>query len=177
MDLDNNLQSAETSKNRVQIREMRTDDLAAILEIESKSFSQAWTRTTFEVCLTQKPFTQSWVAIQEQHIVGYLIASYIPRYTKGEGEIHISNIAVSPGARRQNIGTLLLRQALEYGDTHLCNVVGLEVRESNTDARSFYRRFGFINIGRRLNYYEDEDAILMEAAVQNALHVMQEGEN
>lgn len=177
MDSDNILQCTGTADNRVQIRDMRTEDLTAILEIESYSFSQAWTRTTFEACLTQKPFTQSWVAIQDQHIVGYLIASYIPRYAKQEGEIHISNIAVSPSARRQNIGTLLLRQALEYGDTHLCDEVSLEVRESNADARAFYKRFGFINVGRRPNYYEDEDAILMEAAVPNALHVMQEGGN
>jgi len=159
------------------IRDMTESDLDTIREIEEKCFTHVWTQQMFRTSLEQRPLTQSWVAIRDQHIVGYLIASYIPRYTKGEGEIHISNIAVSPGARRQNIGTLLLRQALEYGDTHLCNVVGLEVRESNTDARSFYRLFGFINIGRRLNYYEDEDAILMEAAVQNALHVMQEGEN
>lgn len=176
MNSNQNIQKTETAENRIQLRDMRSDDLDAILAIEFKSFPQAWPRTTFEACLAQKPFTQSWVAIQDQHIVGYLIASYIPRYAKEEGEIHISNIAVSPSARRENIGTMLLRQALEYGDTHLCDLVCLEVRESNNDARAFYKRFGFINVGRRPNYYENEDAILMEAAVQNALHLMQEGE-
>ncbi len=168
--------SMKVFKDILKIRDLHVGDIPHILEIEQQSFSQAWSQATFEACLMQKPFTQSWVAIRDQHIVGYLIASYIPRYAKEEGEIHISNIAVSPNERRHNIGTTLLKNALDYGEMHLCDIACLEVRESNHNARSFYKRYGFINVGRRPNYYETEDAILMEASVPNALQLMQQGE-
>ena len=42
-------------------------------------------------------------------------------------------------------------------------VVFLEVRHSNKAAIALYRQLGFIETGRRRNYYEQgEDAILME---------------
>ena len=43
------------------------------------------------------------------------------------------------------------------GATH----VTLEVRESNTTARSFYQDRGFTEIGRVRAYYPDEDAVIM----------------
>jgi len=39
----------------------------------------------------------------------------------------------------------------------------LEVRVSNTSAQGLYERFGFDPVGRRKNYYVDEDALVMWA--------------
>lgn len=158
------------------IRDMTESDLGTIFEIERKCFNHVWTQQMFRTSLAQRPLTQSWVAIRDQHIVGYLIASYIPRYAEQEGEVHISNIAVEPECQREGIGKMLLQHALEYGDRHLCDSVSLEVRVSNQPARAFYRRYGFINVGLRPRYYGNEDAILMEASLSNALNLMQQGE-
>ena len=39
----------------------------------------------------------------------------------------------------------------------------LEVRMSNVDAQRLYRRFDFAPVGKRKNYYRDEDALVMWA--------------
>jgi ribosomal-protein-alanine N-acetyltransferase len=46
-------------------------------------------------------------------------------------------------------------------------VVYLEVRESNTAARALYGAHGFIEVGRRGQYYRRpvEDAIILRAAI------------
>ena len=50
-------------------------------------------------------------------------------------------------------------RALEVGARHLT----LEVRVSNSSAQGLYERFGFRPVGRRKNYYPDEDALVMWA--------------
>ena len=49
-------------------------------------------------------------------------------------------------------------------------LVVLEVRPSNTEARTLYESFGFRVVGRRRGYYYDtgEDALVMEADLQTA---------
>jgi ribosomal-protein-alanine N-acetyltransferase len=39
----------------------------------------------------------------------------------------------------------------------------LEVRLSNSSAQGLYELFGFAPVGRRKNYYKDEDALIMWA--------------
>ena len=55
----------------------------------------------------------------------------------------------------------LVREAIERGVNNLT----LEVRASNTEAQSLYRRFGFIPVGVRRGYYREdgEDAMIMWA--------------
>jgi len=82
-------------------------------------------------------------------------------------EAEIQSLAVAPAMRRQGIGALLLQATLtaarERGAAH----VHLEVRESNTAARAFYRRHGFEETGRRRLYYRDpeESAVLMRRSL------------
>lgn len=78
-------------------------------------------------------------------------------------EVHIATIAVDLEYRRMRIGQKLLaailKDALVSGARHAF----LEVRETNTAAREMYRKFGFVEVGKRPHYYSDthEDAILM----------------
>ena len=65
-------------------------------------------------------------------------------------------VAVSPGYRRQGIGRALMRQ-VEQGLTELgCSKLNLQVRASNAQAISFYRRLGYqveerISMGKLLS--------------------------
>ena len=45
----------------------------------------------------------------------------------------------------------------------VCDLITLEVRESNDSARRLYDAHGFVVVGRRKNYYQDdrEDAVVM----------------
>ena len=77
-------------------------------------------------------------------------------------EAHISTIVVDGRYQRQGIGLVLLHGLLEAAAATRCSSVTLEVRASNCAAISLYQRCGFVEVGRRPRYYEDngEDAIL-----------------
>lgn len=78
-------------------------------------------------------------------------------------QAHIVVIATHPNERRRGVGELLvlatITEALKNGATNAT----LEVRKSNTVARSLYRKYGFNDVGIRHRYYHDnrEDAIIM----------------
>jgi ribosomal-protein-alanine N-acetyltransferase len=82
-------------------------------------------------------------------------------------EAHIATIAVHPDYRRQGIGETLLLHALRAAMKEGAVSSFLEVRESNIIAQAMYRKYGFVESGKRLHYYKDNDenAILMSASL------------
>ena len=78
-------------------------------------------------------------------------------------EGHITNIAVDPSYRRMGIGSRLMESVIEIAQRSKLRGLTLEVRVSNTEAISMYKRFGFKIEGLRKNYYSDthEDAFIM----------------
>jgi ribosomal-protein-alanine N-acetyltransferase len=80
-------------------------------------------------------------------------------------ECEILDIAVDPAARRDGLGARLLAAALAAAVARGARRCFLEVRASNADAQAFYRAAGFVEGGRRKEYYRSgqgrEDALLM----------------
>ncbi|MDR2771031.1 MAG: ribosomal protein S18-alanine N-acetyltransferase, partial [Clostridiales Family XIII bacterium] len=79
-------------------------------------------------------------------------------------EGHITNVAVHPDFRGRGVGSAVLAALLERmrrgaGLTDFT----LEVRASNAAAMRLYGKAGFLEEGRRKNYYTEplEDAIIM----------------
>lgn len=72
-----------------------------------------------------------------------------------ESSVEIYNLAVEQKYRRNKIGSKLLDVIKYYTSS-------LEVRKSNKTAIKFYEKSGFKQIGIRKNYYQDEDAIVLE---------------
>ncbi|MFC4771242.1 ribosomal protein S18-alanine N-acetyltransferase [Enterococcus hermanniensis] len=82
-------------------------------------------------------------------------------------EIEITNVAsVDKG---QGYGRKLMGQLLQRAESQAVASIFLEVRASNQEARLFYEKFGFQEIGIRKNYYHhpQEHAILMSLKVGN----------
>lgn len=138
------------------IKEMEIEDLPEIIYIEKSSFSIPWSEIAFINELSkQNSFNR--VAKFQGRVIGYICINYI------FNEAHILNLAVHPEYRRQGIATLLMKDAITNLIKKGCIYYYLEVRESNTIAQNFYKKFGFNVVGRRKKYYQspDEDAILM----------------
>ena len=74
---------------------------------------------------------------------------------------HILNIAVDTSHRRRGLGTRLMEEIESRFRERNATRVTLEVRESNTSARSFYQSRGYAETGRVRAYYPDEDAVIM----------------
>lgn len=92
---------------------------------------------------------------------GSLVAFILIRVVADEMEI--LNMAVEPAARRKGIASRLLEEALRNGGESAPARAYLEVRESNAGARAFYMFMGFVESGRRKDYYSQpvEDAIVL----------------
>jgi ribosomal-protein-alanine N-acetyltransferase len=140
--------------NRVVVRPANRSDLDAIRHIQEECHAASqWepeSYFSFDV----------HVAECNHEIGGFMVSRHV-----GEGEIEVLNLAVSPAFRRQGIATTLL-SALEHSDLFL------EVRESNTPARSLYWKLGFRVVGKREEYYDDpvESALVMRLS-RKAEHV------
>ncbi len=136
---------------------MAEADMAAVHEIDLLSFSMPWPERSFRFEVTSNPAARCWVAEAEGRIVGMIVVWMIV------DEAHIATIATHPDFRRQGIGDELLTHALVSALSEGAAKSLLEVRVSNEAAQRMYRRFGYVEDGRRPRYYKDnhEDAILM----------------
>ncbi len=141
----------------VLLRKMTLDDLEQVVAIDQISFSLPWPPRSFRFELTDNPASRCWVAELDGRVVGMLVAWLIV------DEIHIATIAAHPGFRKQGIGEKLLSHTLQSAKDEGAVSSFLEVRESNTAALELYRKFGYVEDGRREGYYKDngESAILM----------------
>ena len=141
----------------VLVAPMKRRHLRAVASIEAASNGHPWSRSLFEGEL-RMPTSRHWlIARDHREVVGFAGLMW----TLDEG--HITNFAVHPARRREHIATRLLlaqcRDAVDLGVTSLT----LEVRVSNSAARSLYSGFGFAPGGIRRGYYNDngEDALIM----------------
>lgn len=141
----------------IEIRKLEQADIREILAIEEVSFPTPWIASFFKDELNL-PISRAYSARlsgEQNTLVGYSINHLVL------DELHTLNIATHPDYRRRGIASGLFNHALESNPE--VRVIFLEVRESNNPARSFYRKMGFREIGRRKRYYYDtkEDAITM----------------
>lgn len=143
------------------IERMRPDDLTDVLVIERASFSMPWSRGAFLYEIEQNQVARCWVGREDGRIVGYICLWEVA------DELHITNIAAHPDARRRGVGRALLENVFVRAGTVGSRMALLEVRPSNVEALGLYDSFGFRVVGRRRGYYYDtgEDALVMEAAV------------
>jgi len=89
------------------------------------------------------------VVRQEQGIAGFIFGR------KMADEAEILNLAVHPDLRKRGIGNALVGKLLHTFAQDAVTQVFLEVRESNAAAISFYKKFGFHEIGHRRGYYQN----------------------
>jgi len=142
--------------NKLIIRDLREDDLPAILDIEEISFTIPWSQQDFLNEMYKKN-ALSKVAVFERNIIGYICVNYRLQ------ECHILNLAVHPDFRRRGVASVLMDEAMRELKRKGCVFMYLKVRVSNTGAQRFYELFGFRVEGIRKKYYDhpDEDALMM----------------
>ena len=138
------------------IRPATARDLAALVSLETRSFSVPWSETALAGHLAAA-HALTLLLCEGDDPVGYLLAGFSPP----EGELY--RIAVLPQARRRGYGRLLLEAFFRAAEEREVYDLYLEVRESNAAAIALYRSAGFREIFLRENYYRDptEAALVM----------------
>ena len=131
------------------------EHLGAIAELEKQCFSEPWSEASLNLLLTEAAL--GVVALRGNAVVGYGGMLLAP----GEGQI--TNVAVSPAARRCGIGTKLLSVLCEEARARGAEQMSLEVRVSNAAAIALYTSYGFETAGVRKHFYRNptEDAFVM----------------
>ncbi len=147
--------------NDITIREATLSDLDAILAIEQLSFTVPWSRDSFESSLASDQITV-FAAEKDGRIAGFGCVWVL------SPESEILNIAVHPDERGGGVGRLLLNAMLQSAANKGADTAFLEVRESNTPARTLYETSGFTPLGIRRNYYTKptENAVIMQKLLQ-----------
>ncbi len=136
---------------------MRAEDLDAVVEIESASFSRPWTRRHFEEELDSSFSCPTVALAADGAVAGYLCLKLVL------DEAEVLDVAVKGALRGTGVGKALVEWALRFCRERDVKLVFLEVRAGNAGAIALYRRLGFREAGLRKKYYDNgEDAILME---------------
>jgi ribosomal-protein-alanine N-acetyltransferase len=145
----------------VRIEPMRRRHVRQVLGIESDVYPRPWTAALFQSELALRDTRAYFVARRGREIVGY--GGLMMTLTDG----HITTIAVARDRQRCGIGTRLLTALAHEARARGATALTLEVRLSNRPAQELYRRFGFVPVGVRKDYYQDrdvsEDALIMWA--------------
>lgn len=159
------------------VRPLRKGDLEEVLSIEAASNPHPWHDGDFRPFAAEDAASgpagppseaarggaikRGWVHVQGgpagSRVRGFACIAAVA------DEVELQSLAVEPAARRSGIGSALLECLLEWSREHGYRALHLEVRAGNLPAIALYRRFGFVQTGRRRAYYQDngEDALLL----------------
>ena len=143
--------------DEIRIRRMQFRDVKPVAALEAATFPRPWSEQSFHREVQENPVARYLVAERNGEILGYAGAWVVL------DECHITNIAVAEGERGQGIGKKLLKALMQYVSNLGAGWADLEVRVSNLRAQKLYQGAGFVSVGKRKKYYEDngEDAFLM----------------
>lgn len=135
---------------------MTAEHIPQIAELERTCFSHPWS----EELLLQELWNDASAVIVAEGENGTVLGYAGVNTVLDEG--YINNVAVRSQYRRMGVADALLGTFIRFAEEHLAFLT-LEVRASNDKAISLYTKNGFVQEGRRKDYYKDpkEDAIIM----------------
>ena len=135
---------------------MTAADVDAVCAIEEATFARPWSRASIENELTNS--CARYVVLRRSgETVGYAGMWLVI------DEAHVTHVAIRKDLRGQGLGEKLMRALIQLAADSGMIWMTLEVRRSNAAAQGLYRKLGFVDVGWRKRYYEDngEDALLM----------------
>ena len=132
------------------VTEMAITDKEFIIDNYDK-FSSSWDIKAFK---SDADDSKYFVSKIDTEVFGYI------SYRVVLDEVEIMNVVTREDARNMGIASSLLSYLIRNVDASKFN---LEVNENNKVAIKIYKKFGFMEVGERKNYYNNgkENAILM----------------
>ena len=137
-----------TSAATVEIRAFRDDDAPFAAELGAQVFSRPWSVAQYvaEAAAADRDYL---VAELDGQPVGYAGAWDAPDIT------HVMTVAVVPHARRRGVARRLVTDLIDRSRDRGATAWTLEVRADEPGARALYDQLGFVEVGRRPDYYLD----------------------
>ena len=147
----------ELVRRKMMIVSMTSDHVAQVAELERICFvTEAWSEKSVASELNN-PLSFWLVAVDGDRVAGYVGSQTVL------DESDMMNVAVHPDYRKQGIATALIVGLVEELRKRGSRCLTLEVRASNENAISLYKKLDFQEVGRRKNYYRNprEDALIL----------------
>ena len=142
---------------------MQEAHIAQIAALETQCFSDPRSEVSVRSELSN-PLSDWLVAEEDGKLIGYVGSQSVPP------EADVMNLAVAPEWRKKGIGRALMKALIAQLHSRGITALLLEVRISNLPAQNLYRGLGFVEVGRRPNYYVNptEDALLLRKELTDA---------
>ena len=119
-----------------------------VAAMEKLCFSTPWSENSIAGEL-ENPISLWLVAMDGERAAGYAGSQRVM------DEADVMNLAVLPEYRRQGLAAALMEELIRQLAALSCTSLTLEVRASNMPARNLYEKLGFVQAGRRPNYYRN----------------------
>lgn len=134
------------------------DDATQLAELESRACAHGWSAAQYRDSV--RCGHQFHGLFASDQLRGFAVTQSVL------DEAELLNIVIDPQWQGQGLGKQLLRELRATLAASGARRLFLEVRAGNAVARSLYSSQGFVENGRRKNYYPcadgREDAVLME---------------
>ena len=143
-------------QNEIRLEPMTEAHVPAVAALEQVCFSDPWSEQSVRSELTN-PLSLWLVALDGDAVAGYVGSQTVL------DEADVMNVAVAPAYRRQGIARQLLKRLQICLADRGVRSLTLEVRVSNEAAIALYVALGYVQVGRRPNYYlkPREDALIL----------------
>jgi len=143
------------------IRPMLVDDIEQVQAIDALSFALPWPKNSYNFELKDNQHSRCWVVEDGSQEPKRIVAMAVTWLVVDE--LHVATIAVHPDWRGQGIGRRMMEVIMASARHENMLSATLEVRAGNITAQELYKKFGFVEVGRRRRYYKDnqEDALIM----------------
>ena len=140
------------------IRPIRDEDVRQIHEIETLCFAMPWSEESILHDVRENVVAR-WLVLDDG--TGSVLAYAGMWFVLDEA--HVCNVAVHPDHRRKGYGKRIFTALCDMAKANSMALMTLEVRRSNLPAQALYHECGFLDVGYRKRYYEDnkEDALIM----------------
>ena len=151
------------------LREARSDDAEAIVEVESVAFPMSWlTPDVVRRSVDQGPVFRILEDVSTGRAVGFLRIRANP-----PAEGYVSDVALHPEYQRRGLGEAMMRWALARFREDGLRCAALTVTSDNGPAIALYRKLGFTAGEAGIDYRRpiDEDEVRQVLEKHRASHI------
>lgn len=138
------------------IERMTSSWVTQVAQLEKDCFRDPWSEKSIAGELNN-PLSLWLVAVDGGRLLGYVGSQTVL------GETDMMNVAVAKDDRRRGVARALILELVCQLARQGSRSLTLEVRASNQGAIALYQSLGFVQTGRRPNYYRNprEDGLIL----------------
>lgn len=139
----------------VQLREASFRDAGALSSLHAACFAKRWPPEDFEQFLANPAIR----CVLAEAVAAKRTTAGFVLFSLAGGEAEIITICVKPAERKKGIARAMLEHIIAMAHMYEVGAIYLDVAEDNRAALKLYDSTGFVEVGRRADYYASHAGI------------------